>query len=371
MPTRVRRLWTEWALTYTDRMYQTRYPWPLLALLLALPTGPIWAEEGADSEDTPAVEERIAAPSPEALRLGDLGRLHDPGEVLELDANGEPFPALFRAEERGTLLGAVILLHDAGAHADWPGVIGPLRRQLPTLGWATLSLQLPVAPIAKAGDLEADARATARLLEAARPRIAAAVAELNARGIQRIALIGHGSGALAAADYLAENLAAGVGGAVLVGISGVSSPPPLLSPQAVRATETEEPPAEGDAAEKPAPAEVEAAVEEEAPWEPPRSPATLIGLISVPLLDIYGQRDLPQVLSGARRRAAAARGAEGGLSSDQYLSTQRVRTPGNDNSRRITYRQFAMPGADHPFSAHSEALVRRVHGWLKRHLPAR
>jgi len=39
--------------------------------------------------------------------------------------------------------GAVLLLHDKGQHADWPDVIGPLRKSLPNNGWYTLSLSLP------------------------------------------------------------------------------------------------------------------------------------------------------------------------------------------------------------------------------------
>ncbi len=344
----------------------------LIILPLLLLSSPAWAEEGA--ETPPPAHERVAVPSPEALRLGDLGRLHDPGEVLELEANGQPFPALFRAEERGEPLGGVILLHDAGGHADWPGVIGPLRRGLPALGWSSLSLQLPIPPIAVAGDIEANARATARLLEASRPRIAAAVELLKSRGVENIALIGHGSGALAAADYLAENLAAGVGGAVLVGVSGVNTPPPLLSPHALRplseeeqAAAVEEPPEEEVAAEEPAPEPKP----EEAPWQPPRAPAELIELISVPLLDIYGRDDLRPVTTGAAARAAAARRAEQGLPSDAFQRSQRVRVHGKDRAAAVSYRQVAITGADHHFNGHADTLIKRVHGWLKRHLPSR
>ena len=41
--------------------------------------------------------------------------------------------------------GAVILMHGSGAHPDWGDIIHPLRSELPDKGWATLSIQLPLA----------------------------------------------------------------------------------------------------------------------------------------------------------------------------------------------------------------------------------
>jgi hypothetical protein len=39
--------------------------------------------------------------------------------------------------------GAILLLHDKEQHADWPQIIGPLRKSLPKYGWFTLAVNLP------------------------------------------------------------------------------------------------------------------------------------------------------------------------------------------------------------------------------------
>lgn len=39
--------------------------------------------------------------------------------------------------------GAILFLHDKEQHADWPEVISPLRKNLPKMGWFTLSVNLP------------------------------------------------------------------------------------------------------------------------------------------------------------------------------------------------------------------------------------
>ena len=65
------------------------------------------------------------------------------GEVITLDADGDPFAAV-EMSPSGAPRGAVILMHGRGFHADWPENIGPLRVGLTDAGWHTLSLQLPV-----------------------------------------------------------------------------------------------------------------------------------------------------------------------------------------------------------------------------------
>lgn len=66
--------------------------------------------------------------------------------------------------------------------------------------------------------------------------------------------------------------------------------------------------------------------------------------IQLPVLDLYGSRDLDNVLNTAPARARAARKA------------------GNKN-----YRQQQIEGADHFFSGSNDILVRTVYGWLKRY----
>jgi len=65
--------------------------------------------------------------------------------------------------------------------------------------------------------------------------------------------------------------------------------------------------------------------------------------IRLPVLDIYGSQDLDSVRQAAPARVRAARAA---------------------GNRRYT--QVEMPGADHFFTDHENALMRRIRGWLQR-----
>src|SRR5690606_28788316 len=67
-------------------------------------------------------------------------------QQLMLDGGADPFLSLWLPANQAQPAGLVILLHGEGETADWPTAIGPLRRQLPDLGWSTLSLSLPDAP---------------------------------------------------------------------------------------------------------------------------------------------------------------------------------------------------------------------------------
>lgn len=128
-------------------------------------------------------------------------------DVQELRVAGKPVLALWRSETLGRPQGAVILLHDTGAHADWPGVVGPLRHELPLHGWHTLSLQLAAA-------------------EETPARLRAALTFLAGKNIRNIVLIGHGAGAIAALRYAAANKGS-INGLVLIAMGTGEELPPL------------------------------------------------------------------------------------------------------------------------------------------------
>ena len=136
------------------------------------------------------------------------------GEPIRLDAGGTEFLAI-HAEADGTRKGSVLLLHGTGVHPDWPDVIYPLRSELPSSGWETLSIQLPVAA---AGAEHAE---YLRLFPEARERIDAAMGFLLAEGARPVFVIGHSLGSAMAADYLGAGAghAAEVAGFVAVGLS--------------------------------------------------------------------------------------------------------------------------------------------------------
>jgi len=219
------------------------------------------------------------------------------GELVWLSAKGqsEKFLGIYTRETAKTAQGGAILLHGMGAHPDWPDVIFPLRTQLPEYGWTTLSIQMPVL------DNDAAFADYAPLFAQVAGRIDAAIAFLKSKGINNIVIIGHSLGASMGAYYLSSNKKADVRAFVGIGMS--------MSKQDKR-------------------------------MDTPDSLAN----IKIPVLDLYGEQDMPSVLDSVKRRANAATEA------------------GNKD-----YFQLRTAGADHFFRDQEEILVKRVRGWLNRY----
>ncbi len=135
------------------------------------------------------------------------------GEVVWLDVAGTKVLAIHGAAEKAPLLGAAILLHDEGAHVDWPQLIRPLRSSLPAYGWHTLALELP--PYA-ATAIPEDTATKASPDTAAFAHIDAGLAWLRQKGVENTVLMGHGRGAALAAEYLLAKPQTGFVGLVLL-----------------------------------------------------------------------------------------------------------------------------------------------------------
>lgn len=67
-------------------------------------------------------------------------------QQLGLPLGEQEFYALYQAHQTARPLGGVVLLHDEGQHGDWPRLTRPLRLGLAQHGWATLSLNLQELP---------------------------------------------------------------------------------------------------------------------------------------------------------------------------------------------------------------------------------
>ena len=116
------------------------------------------------------------------------------GRLIKLENKGHSFVAILDDARSSTIEGVAILLPDAGFRAD-SDVLAGLRQLLPAHGWSTLSLQLPVL------EPEAELDEYYPLIPDASQRIKEAVTRMKARGIENIALIGHGFGAVVALNY--------------------------------------------------------------------------------------------------------------------------------------------------------------------------
>jgi pimeloyl-ACP methyl ester carboxylesterase len=119
----------------------------LVAFCLALlPTSPalLAEEEGADpARQPPPVVERAPLEERSQEDAVSLERQLPGREQQQLQAGEERFLALWQPANVSDPSGLVILLPGEGESADWPQAIGPLRRRLPSSGWSTLSLTLP------------------------------------------------------------------------------------------------------------------------------------------------------------------------------------------------------------------------------------
>lgn len=215
------------------------------------------------------------------------------GESVQLDASGTSILGIFTEAADGPSGRAVILAHGIGVHPDWPEIINPLRSELPEHGWSTLSIQMPVL----AND--AALKDYAPLFAEVAPRIDAAVQFLREQGNGTIVLIGHSLGASMGATYLADKRQKSVDGFVAIGMGVIELDDTMNS-------------------------------------------ALALEKLQIPILDLYGSRDLAGVVNSARRRDKAATKA------------------GNRN-----YRQLQIEGADHFFLGMDDELNRRVYGWLK------
>jgi pimeloyl-ACP methyl ester carboxylesterase len=216
------------------------------------------------------------------------------GDGITLKAGETDFFAIHTEAETSQLKGAVILLHGRGAHPNWPEVIWPLRTELASSGWETLSIQMPVA------GPDSDSWIYEQLIPEAIPRIAVSVEFLKGREIENVVIVGHSLGARMGAHFLAAETPQEVTGFVAIGL--------MLEPAGSQSKTGE-----------------------------------ALANIKIPVLDIYGSRDLDSVRTSARKRAAAARKAENN-----------------------EYRQISISGADHFFRGLEGTLVGRVGAWITR-----
>lgn len=195
---------------------------------------------------------------------------------LELP-NQRKFLALWT--EASNARGAVIVVHGMGVHPDW-NLIGALRSQLAEQGYSTLSIQMPVLANEAKGD------AYPKTFGEAAARLQAAVDFLRAKNYGKVAIVSHSMGSRMTAHYLAKG-------------------------------------------EKPVDA-----------WVSIGMPAADgYTKVAVPVLDLYGEKDFPEVVKQAKQRAAALKDKPGS-------------------------KQVKAPKTDHFFNDQEVALVKYVKTYL-------
>lgn len=250
-----------------------------------------WAEQLRDN---------IVIGEPLDLPLADIKSDASAVKSTAVNNNNNTFFSIYTPHTTTSPKGAVILMHGTGAHPDWSDIIHPLRTELPDKGWATLSIQLPLAfPEQK------DKESLQKVIESSVPRIKAAINFLKSESYDHIALISHSFGSLMALNFLQlkENITAPdkkrlITAAVIIGTPSSGSSAPFNSP-------------------------------------------VMIEKIEMPLLDLYGSNDLDSVVRSAKARKTAAYKAN------------------NKN-----YRQVETIGANHFYNGLDDELIIYVNNWL-------
>lgn len=198
--------------------------------------------------------------------------------------SGHKFLAIF-AEARQPRA-AVIVVHGLGVHPDW-ALIGALRSGLVDQGYTTLSVQMPVLAATAKGEEYPD------LFPDAAERLRTTVEFLKAKGQRKIAIASHSMGARMTNFFLAGTPGNGTDVWIAIGISS------------------------GEFADP--------------------------GKLRLPVLDIYGERDFPQVLQQSGARAAVLKTLRGSA-------------------------QIEVAGADHYFTGSEAELVKQVRLFLDQRL---
>lgn len=229
-------------------------------------------------------------------RISDaIARSVSDGRAVWLNLDQGSFLSIFLEAETRETHGAVLIIPGFLEHADSTGLVRGLRSLFPARGWSAMSLQMP------GGNPDRDLKRQLSRLSGSGARIRSAVDYLAAEKIKKFVLIGHGLGAWAAVDYLTANPKPGTLALVLVGMP-VFPDNPLFGPQ----IET-------------------------------------LKKIDVPVLDIYGSRDLDSVIDGA------------GLRREWMKKNQ-------------DFRQIEIAGANHEFQSETGLVFKRIYSWVKRNL---
>ncbi len=206
------------------------------------------------------------------------------GDPVRLElTSGRKFLAIYTPNAKAPA--GVIVVHGLGVNPDW-GLINPLRSQLAGQGYATLSVQMPVLAA------DADGGRYPPLFPEAGERLQIAVKFLRGQGHRKIALVSHSLGSRMTNFFLNNTAEPQIDAWVAIGISGTFTEPASFK---------------------------------------------------APVLDLYGEKDLPAVLENAGKRAAAISRVRGSA-------------------------QIQVGGADHFFNGQETELVTQVRQFLDQKL---
>jgi len=211
------------------------------------------------------------------------------GEVEYLKVDGHEFLSIYtEADDESNK--AIIVVHGAGVHPDWAQVVKPVRVDMVTMGWNTLSIQMPIL------HNEAEYEEYVPLYPQVPARFQAAETFLKDLGMEHIVIVAHSQGATMSTYYLSRN-ASDVKALVAVGMQATQKDVHINSGKSLES-------------------------------------------IAIPVLDLYGSKDLEGVLETVDSRKQAA-------------------------ANNPKYQQMVTEGAEHFYDGYETELVESISGWLE------
>ncbi|MCK5923477.1 MAG: DUF3530 family protein [Methylococcales bacterium] len=212
------------------------------------------------------------------------------GDAVTLSTEKRDFLGIYLEADEPK--GSVLVLHGRDVHPEDANVAAPLRIGLAEAGWTTLAIQLPLL---QKGSTYYD---YVPILGYAHPRIEAAIKFLRDQGQETVIVAAHSCGAHMANSWLNQNGDSAIEGYVAMGLGTTDYRQNLQTPFP-------------------------------------------LAKMSVPVLDIYGEKEFPRPLAMRADRLAM------------------LKQGGNAGSK-----QMSVVGADHWFHGEGEVLTEKVAEWL-------
>ncbi|MFP8968464.1 DUF3530 family protein [Pokkaliibacter sp. CJK22405] len=121
----------------------------------AEPPAPATTNDPAQAPATAGTQNTTAAAPAERVLLDPVTEQiaalakeeHPPTQVLTLGEAPNQFLGLYVPRNTALVSGGLIIVPDDGTHPDWPGAVHALRSTLPDYGWDTLSVAIPPLPL--------------------------------------------------------------------------------------------------------------------------------------------------------------------------------------------------------------------------------
>lgn len=211
------------------------------------------------------------------------------GEAVDIRVDGYDVFAIYTEAEDGSDKG-MIVVHGTGIHPNWQQVVQPIRIEMSAHGWNTLSIQMPIL------HNEAEYEEYVPLYPEVPPRLGAAEAFLKDRGMKTLLIVAHSQGATMSSYYLSRH-PSDIKGLIAIGMGATQKDSHVNSAESLKK-------------------------------------------ITIPVLDLFGDDDLPGVLETADRRQ-------------------------NSSAHNAYYSQQVIEGANHFFDGMDHDLITAVADWAR------